>query len=201
MTRLFLARHGETDWNRLGKLQGHTDIPLNEAGRTQARALAARLAKENIARVITSDLSRARETGSIVAEGLALATPHVDEELRERCFGVFEGLTRDECSVQHPTAWRAWIEQTSPPEGAEAVELAVRRMTRAFTRVVEQKRAGNDERASLIVSHGGVMRLWLLDLLGVAVPLIGNGTVYLVEHDPRHARGFHAERWEPSPSS
>ena len=190
MTRFFLARHGETDWNARGKLQGHTDIPLNESGQAQARALAARLLRENVKAVVTSDLSRARETGAIIASELSLPAPHVDLELRERCFGVFEGLTRAECAEQHPDAWRAWLEQTSPPEGAEAVDLAVRRMTRAFERLVQR----TTDTPSLVVSHGGVMRLWLLDLLGVTVPLIANGTVYAVDHDEH---GFRAVRWEP----
>ena len=72
MSRIYLARHGETDWNARGKLQGHTDIALNEGGRQQARDLATRLAGEHIVSVTTSDLSRARETGAIVATALSL---------------------------------------------------------------------------------------------------------------------------------
>jgi len=176
---LYLARHGETDWNARGKLQGLTDIPLNEAGREQARALAARIEKEAIGALVTSDLSRAAETGLIVADALGVVTRHVDAELRERCFGVFEGLTREECATRHPEAWRLWVEQTVTPEGAETRELAVARMTRALRRVAER----SGDAPTLVVSHGGAMRLLLIEWLGVKVPLIANGAVYRVETD------------------
>jgi probable phosphoglycerate mutase len=186
-SRIYLARHGETDWNALGKLQGHTDIALNEQGREQARELAARLRREGVRGVTTSDLSRARETGSIVASSLGVAPPDVDLELRERCFGIFEGLTRAECAASHPDAWRAWVEQTSPPEGAERVDDAILRMTRALTRIAER---ATDH---VVISHGGVMRLWLQRATGEAVPLIANGSVYVVE---RRGEVFEARAWQ-----
>ncbi|MBA3819166.1 MAG: histidine phosphatase family protein, partial [Deltaproteobacteria bacterium] len=71
--RILLARHGETAWNALGRLQGHTDIELNDAGREQARALAALVANHRISAVWSSDLARARETAAIVATTLGLA--------------------------------------------------------------------------------------------------------------------------------
>jgi broad specificity phosphatase PhoE len=192
VSTLYVARHGETDWNARGKLQGHTDIPLNEAGKAQARALAERLRGLGLGSVTTSDLSRANETGAIVAETLSLVAPAVDHELRERCFGVFEGLTREECAAQHPEAWRAWVEQTSPPEGAEAVALAVERLTRAFDRIV----ARGASQPTLVVSHGGVMRLWMQSVLGTTLPLIANGSVYAVDVDAGEPRRFRVERWE-----
>ena len=178
MPQLFLTRHGETEWNAIGRLQGHTDIELNEAGRAQARALAATLAEAKLGRVWTSDLSRARETGSIVASELSLPPPEVDPELRERRFGVFEGLTRDECAAHHPEAWRAWVAQTSHPPGGEPRDEAVARLSRVLTRL-----ATGDGPPTLIVSHGGVMRLWLMDLLGTTVPLIPNGATWVIDHD------------------
>ena len=181
MSRIYLARHGETEWNALGRLQGHTDVPLNEVGRTQASELATRLANEGIQGVTTSDLRRARETGAIIAEALGVVDPLVDRELRERRFGIFEGLTREECATQHPAAWKAWVEQTDPPEGAEPVRDAITRMMRAIARASERASTG----PLLVVSHGGLMRLWLQDALGTTLPLIKNGAVYLVETDTR----------------
>ncbi|CAN5896339.1 alpha-ribazole phosphatase [soil metagenome] len=178
MRRILLARHGETAWNAAGRLQGHTDIALNDIGRDQARALAATLAATGLRGVWTSDLGRARETGEIVASTLGLPAPQVDPELRERRFGVFEGLTRDQCTTQHPDAWKAWQAQTQAPPGGEARELAVIRMARALERI-----AALEQGPVLVVSHGGLMRLWLMDLLGTTVPLIKNGATYLVDHD------------------
>jgi probable phosphoglycerate mutase len=185
MRRILLARHGETAWNALGRLQGHTDIELNDVGRAQALTLAQALDQADIAAIWTSDLRRARQTGEIVAGALGLAAPDVDPALRERQFGVFEGLTRDECATQHPEAWQAWIAQTGTPPGGESRVDAAARMARALERI-----ARGDGGPVLVVSHGGVMRLWLMGLLGPSVPLIANGMTYAVDHD---GAGFRAE--------
>ncbi|MBA3462126.1 MAG: histidine phosphatase family protein [Deltaproteobacteria bacterium] len=186
MRRMMLARHGQTSWNALGKLQGHTDIPLDEIGRDQARALAATLTGTGVRTVWTSDLGRAQETGSIVASILGLPQPRTEPELRERRFGVFEGLTRDECAAQHPDAWQAWLSRTSAPPGGEPIDEAVRRMRRALVRI-----AAREEGPALVVSHGGLMRLWLMDLLGTQIPLIANGATFVIDHD---GTAFRCER-------
>jgi broad specificity phosphatase PhoE len=202
MRSILLARHGETAWNALGKLQGHTDIELNETGREQARALAAGLGEAAITSVWTSDLSRARETGAIVASALGLAAPTIDPELRERKFGVFEGLTRAECEAQHPAAWRDWVAQIGTPPGAESRVDAIARLGRTLARiaasddrglppggsVAEGRRGLIDGGPVLVVSHGGLMRLWLMDVLGATVPLVANGATYVVDHDATGVR-------------
>lgn len=183
MRRILLARHGETEWNALGRLQGHTDVPLNDRGRVQARELAAGVAGHGIEAVVTSDLLRARETGEIVAAALGLGAFAIEPALRERRFGVFEGLTRDECATRHPEAWRAWQERTGAPEGAEPQAVAITRIGGALARI-----AAGEGGPVLVVSHGGVMRLWLTEVLGEPVPLIVNAAVYAVEHDGRSFR-------------
>lgn len=179
MRRIWLTRHGETEWNARGMLQGHTDIPLNEPGRQQAQALAARFASQQLVSVWSSDLGRARETGAIVAAALSLAAPTVDVELRERSFGVFEGLTRDECSTRHPEAWHAWQASAASPPGGEPLEDVAPRMQRALERIFASAETGD----SLVVSHGGAMRLWLRTVITDPIPLIRNGAAYLVERD------------------
>jgi probable phosphoglycerate mutase len=186
MRRILLARHGETAWNALGKLQGHTDIALNDVGRDQARALAAAFRDAGITAIWTSDLSRARETGEIIADLLGLVAPTVDPELRERQFGVFEGLTRHECAAQHPEAWQLWLAQTGTPPGGESRGDAAARLRRALRHIAAT--AATEGGPALVVSHGAVMRLYLIDLLGSSVPIMANGTTYVVEHDGAEVR-------------
>lgn len=194
MRRILLARHGETSWNALGKLQGHTDITLNDVGRDQARALGAELRDVGLTAVWTSDLSRARETGQIIADVLGLPAPAMDPELRERRYGVFEGLTRHECETRHPEAWQDWLAQIGSPPGGEPRAEAAARLDRALGRIVATMAtaatASVDSGPVLVVSHGGVMRLWLMEMLGTDVPLIPNGATYLLEHD---GAGFRAQ--------
>lgn len=90
--KIVIARHCQTDWNARHKVQGRTDIPLNEVGRAQAVALAAKVAREGVTRIICSDLSRAFETARIV--GAAVGAPvETDERLRECSFGIVEGIS------------------------------------------------------------------------------------------------------------
>jgi broad specificity phosphatase PhoE len=177
--RLYLARHGETDWNAIGRLQGHTDVPLNERGRAQARQLAVSLADAGLAAVFASDLSRASETAAIVARELGLPAPRIVPGLRERRFGVFEGLDRAQCMARYPDAWRAWHAQTGVPEGAEPLAEATARMHAVLAEL-----AVDDAGPALVVSHGGVMRLWLVDVLAPAAPPpLHNGVTFVVDHD------------------
>ena len=189
MRRILLARHGETAWNALGKLQGLTDTPLNDVGRDQARALGTEFRDAGITSIWTSDLSRARETGQIIADILGLPAPAVDPDLRERSVGIFEGLTRHECETQHPAAWKDWLAQTGTPPGGEPRAEAAARLGRALGRI-----AAVEDEPVLVVSHGAVMRLWLMELLGASIPPIPNGTTYIVEHDDA---GFRAQLRTP----
>src|ERR1019366_1741101 len=124
---VFMTRRGETDWNVEGRWQGHTDTPLNENGRAQARAVAEALRSEGVPAIVSSDLARAHETAQIIGASLGIAVAYVDADLRERMFGVFEGLTRAECERLHPEAWRAWIEEQRPASGVESPETVAAR--------------------------------------------------------------------------
>ena len=121
MTEILLARHGETDWNIGRRVQGHTDIPLNAAGVDQARALAEQLAGEPLTAVFSSDLSRALDTATAVANAHGLVVV-VDPRLREKNFGTWEGLTDVEIAERFPDAQRGqWGDAETTEEVAARV--------------------------------------------------------------------------------
>jgi 2,3-bisphosphoglycerate-dependent phosphoglycerate mutase len=151
----YLARHGETDWNRERRWQGQTDVALNAAGRAQAEALAAKVAHSAIARVHTSDLVRARETAEIVARCLGLGPVAIDPDLRERNFGVFEGLTFAECAEKLPEMWARYVADRTRPDGSESDQALAERMIRGVNRAVL------GDGIALVITHGGAMRAYL----------------------------------------
>src|SRR5215210_2317333 len=144
-TRIILARHGETDWNRERRWQGHSDRPLNDTGRDQARALASELAGRPISAVYSSDLLRAHETARIVAEQLGLDVVTVPG-LRERRFGSWEGLQDVEVERRFPGV-------RGPPDAEPRDDMA-----RRVLDSLEAIAAGNQGRTVLVVSHGGPIR-------------------------------------------
>jgi uncharacterized phosphatase len=174
---IYLARHGETEWNRVGRWQGATDIPLSDVGRAQARDLAVKLRERRIARVHASSLSRAMETAQIIAQHLGLPVPGVDGRLRERGYGVFEGLTREECAERFPAAWERYLaERRVTPPGGEPQEEVVARVTAAIDQIVGA--AGPAAEAVLVVSHGGCIRAFINAIAGFYPPPLENGAVF-----------------------
>ena len=185
MTRrtIYLARHGETAWNREGRWQGHTDVALNEAGRLQAHALGQALIARGLVRAHASDLSRARETAEIVATLLGLPPVIPDAGLRERGFGIFEGLTREECEARFPDEWARYRagDGASPP-GGEARPQVIERMRAAVRGVAADLRAQHPtEGAALVVSHGGAMRLLVSSIVGELPPPLENGAIFRLD--------------------
>lgn len=155
MTTLILARHGETDWNRENRFQGHADPPLNELGRRQSAELAATLASEGIARVYTSPLRRAHETAEIVAARLGLEVEPV-EALREIDVGSWSGLTRDEVSERFPDEYARWLDRA--PHGyanGETYEQLWERVVPALEQLADR----HPEEVVLVVTHGGPSRV------------------------------------------
>ena len=155
MTTLLLVRHGETDWNAEGRLQGHTDRPLSEFGRRQAQGLAHELAAEDFDAIYASDLARARETAEIVGEHLRLPVI-LDPDLREKNWGTWEGLTSME---------RVGIELVG-----ESTKEHSERMLRALGRIACQ----HPSSSVLVVTHGGSMRRVQTEALGFALPVVEN---------------------------
>ncbi|GLX68961.1 histidine phosphatase family protein [Paenibacillus glycanilyticus] len=144
-----MVRHGNTDWNALGKIQGQTDIPLNELGIRQANALADRLLHDEKLwdAVISSDLQRARQTASIVADKLGIQLIDGDPRLRERNFGEVEGLTLPERVERWGENWR------EVAAGLESDDQ-VRARGLSFLEDWQQRRP---EGKLLVVSHGGFL--------------------------------------------
>jgi broad specificity phosphatase PhoE len=153
MTTLLLVRHGETDWNREGRWQGHSQTPLNELGRRQAREVAAEL--EDVDVVYSSDLRRARETAEILADRLGLEV-RFDRRLRERRFGAWEGLTTAEIESDFEEAHHRWqLGEGAGAEDAEPFDEFGARV-RSFLEDVLQR---HPEETVLVVGHGGSIRV------------------------------------------
>lgn len=179
--RLYLTRHGRTTWNHVGRFQGHTDIPLDEVGRAQSAELAEKLRGE-VDAVIASDLLRASETARIVAEALAIPMLGLDADLRERGYGIFEGLTSEECIQRHPAIWAARGDNRNfEPPGSEPAAAVKARMLRGLTRAVSAFR-GRHERL-LVVGHGSALRMFVESITGESVLPFGNLQYREVVHD------------------
>lgn len=193
MTRLYLVRHGETEWNLTGRWQGHTDIPLNEIGFQQARILADRLRDdgERLTAIYSSDLARAWQTAETVGAVLKLA-PVPELALREIDIGWWGGLTRAEIAMRDGDALsRLDAEEDLPRGGGETMRDLYARASAAMERIA----AAHPGETLLIVSHGGTVRVLLGHARGNGTPVwplpfesIGNTAISIVEHD---AHGWH----------
>lgn len=153
-TTLLLVRHGETAWNAEHRIQGHLDIPLSPSGIRQAARLAVRLSGEPIDAIYSSELARAWLTAEPLAARLGV--PIVAEtRLRERNFGIFEGLTLDEIANRHPDGFRQWREREPnwAIDGGESGQQLIDRVLAALHDIVACHRGGT----VLAVTHGGVL--------------------------------------------
>ena len=163
MTTLLLARHGETDWNREFRIQGSSDIELNELGRRQAQSLAQELTDVDLDAIYSSDLSRAQATAAAVAATHGLDV-RLDPRLRERSFGSWEGLTRDDLDAMPPG---------SRHDGETDDEVRERVLA-----AVQEIAAAHPGEEVLIVSHGGALNTLWHHALGVRVERWANCAVY-----------------------
>jgi broad specificity phosphatase PhoE len=192
VTQLLIVRHGETDWNRDRRFQGHADPPLNDAGREQARALADELVGERIDFVYTSDLVRAHETAEIVAARLG-ADVVARSELREIDVGDWEGLTWPEIEERHPEGARSWHEHGHGWKSGETYDQLGERIIAALRRIA----ADHPAQRVLVVGHGGTVRVTRAFIEGSSVadsrrrsPAIGNCEVFRVVAEDGGLRGI-----------
>jgi len=158
MTEVFLIRHGETAWNAERRLQGHIDIELNDNGMRQAELLAQALRGEPLDAIFASDLVRARQTAAPLAAALGLSVG-VRSDLRERCYGAFEGLRYADIGTQYPEAYAAMQARLTDfrfPTGANVAETLNEFSARSVGAVTQLLRSSSYRKLA-IVTHGGVL--------------------------------------------
>ena len=153
-TRVLAIRHGETTWNVDGRIQGQLDVPLNDTGRWQVHRLALAVSDEGIDAVYSSDLLRAYETAQAVSRGCGRPVV-TDIGLRERGFGVFEGLSYAEINERWPEQAERW-RRRDPDFGAEGGET-LRAFSERSVATVSRLAALHPGQTIAVVSHGGVM--------------------------------------------
>jgi 2,3-bisphosphoglycerate-dependent phosphoglycerate mutase len=188
-TRILLVRHGETDWNATGRLQGQSDTPLNAVGHEQARRAAQRLVCEPVRALYSSDLTRAYQTATIIGQTLGL-TVVTSCRLRERQYGAWEGLTSAEIQARYPeqfAAWRARSPDFAPPQGETRSQLLTRGL--AELHAIARRHVGE---MAVVVTHGGLCYVLISHLLGgIDSPqrefTFGNASIHTLE--------VSADRW------
>jgi uncharacterized phosphatase len=170
ITTFALVRHGQTDWNAQRRLQGSTDIPLNDVGRRQARDAVAVLSGYTWDAVISSPLSRAAETADLIAAGLGLSVARHMPELTERDFGPAEGLQAgpELEALRIPNGFH----------GAESEDEAAHRGLTALEALADEYRG----RRVLVVAHGTLLRVSLSRAIGRTLQSIDNAVLNLAHH-------------------
>lgn len=170
MTFLALVRHGETDWNLHGRLQGSSDIPLNSTGRAQAREAGYELDDRQWDLLVSSPLSRAAETADIIGTHLGIERTATYPDLAERHFGEAEGFTDYDAYSRWPHGMYPGLEPRR--------DLMVRGV-----RAVDEIASTHPDESVIAVAHGGVIRAILDAIRGVASPRILNCGVSTLRHD------------------
>ena len=157
-TEILIIRHGQTAWNKMKRLQGHSNIPLNEKGELQAIALGESLKGETLDAIFASDLLRAVKTAEEIAKWHALPVK-VDQNLRERCYGAFEGMLPEEIEQQYPESHAAWHSADPDhvfPHGereAESIRNFYQRALSALSRCAEL----HPGKKIAVIAHFGIV--------------------------------------------
>ena len=185
--RLILVRHGETDWNRTKRCQGQTDVPLNETGREQARALALSVEGWGIAALVSSDLLRASETARILGKAAEIQ-PHLDAAWRELHLGALEGAPHSEIPGSREIISEVARSGGPIAEGGESFARFHERLLAGYERICRE----HEGEIVAIVSHGGTLKALIAHLIGLdpgqvdRLSLRGNTSVSVIDY--RHAR-------------
>ena len=166
MTEIIIIRHGETEWNKTGRFQGHSDVPLSAEGRAQAAALGRNLALDHVDAIYASDLTRAMETAAPLAKRFGFEVIS-DPLLRELNFGAWEGRHFDDVNAENPNAMKNFYtdpEQADIPESEPFPEFQ-RRVAGRVREIVAQERG----KRIVVVSHGASIRILLADILAMPI--------------------------------
>jgi broad specificity phosphatase PhoE len=163
VTELLLVRHGETDWNRESRFQGHADPPLNGLGRAQAAELVAALAGEELTAIYSSPLRRAFETAEVIAAPRRLSAVPVDG-LQEVDVGSWQGLTRADVEQRFPEQFRRWLDHGRGWENGETYE----QMGERVIATLRELAARHDGERIVGVTHGGPIRAALALSAGIS---------------------------------
>ena len=194
MGQIFIVRHGETVWNREGRIQGHTDVALSGKGLEQASRLARRLDTVRFDAAYASDLCRASQTAVTILDGRDVPL-HPTAQLREYHKGVFEGLTASELRARFPSEYPTYIAKDLDyaPDGGESTREVSERMTCVINEIKERHLGDT----VLVVGHGGSLRAAMMALLGMPLDanwrfVFGNCTLTIVDtyHDNAVLRLF-----------
>ncbi|MGH3045242.1 MAG: histidine phosphatase family protein [Gaiellaceae bacterium] len=164
MTTVYLARHGQSDWNAEGRWQGNADRPLTDLGRQQAEELAERLASVPLDAVYSSDLRRARETAESVAARQGLEV-QARTELREVDVGSWSGLSRPEVEERFPAAFARWLDGGHGWDDGESYEAMTDRVVAAVLEIA----SAHPDGTVLVVAHGGPIRALHAVALGLDI--------------------------------
>ncbi len=175
MKKIYLVRHGESQWNIVKKIQGQKDIPLTNRGIKQAHLIGNRLVGEKIDRIYSSDLERAYITAKIIGDKMGLKVVPM-EEFREIAFGIWEGLTDDEMVENFHREMEIW--RSNPEklniEGAETLEILQIRAMKGIEKIIQENK---DDHNLLVVSHNATIKTIILGLLGMDLTHFKNLTI------------------------
>ena len=166
MTEIIIIRHGETEWNKTGRFQGHSDVPLSAEGRAQAAALGKNLVVDHVDAIYASDLTRAMETAAPLAQRFGLEVIS-DPLLRELNFGSWEGRNFNDVNAENPDVMKTFYndpERVNIPDSEPFPEFQ-RRVAGRVREIVAQERG----KRIVIVSHGASIRILFADILSMPI--------------------------------
>ena len=197
-TRICFIRHGETDWNAEKRIQGQIDIPLNETGRAQALAMAFNAAHHNFDAIYSSDLMRARDTAGMLAARRGLDIK-ILPPLRERHFGIFQGLTAAEGKVSQPEA-HARYRARDPDYDFDSGE-SMHNLARRVAAAVHEMTRHHAGQTLAAVTHGGVLDILYRKATGKPLHTprdfnIPNCALNWFRFDGQGSDGWHLEAWD-----